>query len=108
MREERLEDHWQFARLQPTMLSPSVMLTQLERNLNNGLNSGIYCLGPSDPWDIAVSANTDPAIYWLPAIIYESASSGAREMLHAQVSNCPLWAFSMPIHPVRYLVHDLL
>ncbi|MCP4602330.1 MAG: hypothetical protein GY847_17740, partial [Proteobacteria bacterium] len=33
MCEECLEDHWQFTRLQPTMLSLSVTLTQFERNL---------------------------------------------------------------------------
>ncbi len=107
-REENHNDQWQFAHLQPTMLSPSIALTELERDLDADLRPGIFCLGPADPWSTAASANTDPAIYWLPAVVYENASSDAHKMLRAQVSNSPSWAFSTSTYTVRYLVHDLL
>ncbi len=108
IREENHDDQWQFVRLQPTLLSPSIILTELECNLDAGPSSGIYCLGPSDPWDMVGSDNADPVVYWLPASIYESALSDAREILRAQVSSCPPWAFSAPTYTVRYLVHCLL
>ncbi len=107
-REENHDDQWQFARLQPTMLSPSITFTELERNLDADLHPSIFCLGPADLWNTVASANADPVIYWLPAVVYENASSDAHKMLRAQVSNCPSWAFTTSTYPVRYLVHDLL
>ncbi len=108
LHEESHDDQWQFVRLQPTLLSPGVILIKLEHNMDAVSSPGIYCLGPSDPWDMVASANTDPAVYWLPTAVYESASSDAREMIRAQVSNCLPWAFVTPTHTVRYLVHNLL
>ncbi len=102
LHEEDHDGQWRFARLQPTLLSPSVSLTELEHHLNSGSNAGIYCLGPSDPWDLAASANSDPAIYWLPQIVYENASPAARNLSRAQVSNCPTWSFSTPTYSVRF------
>ncbi len=108
LRDESHDDQWRFARLQPTMLSPSVILTQLESNLDAEIRPGIFCLGPADPWSAAASANVDPVVYWLPAVIFENASSAAHNLLHAQVSNSPIWASSTSTYTVRYLVHDLL
>ncbi len=54
MRDEHHDDQWQFARLQLTLLSPTIALVELEHNLDAGLDSGIFCLGLSDPWNFAV------------------------------------------------------
>ncbi len=91
-----------------TLLSPTIILTKLECCLDDGLNSGIYCQGPSDPWDPIASANTDSAVYWLPISVFESAPAEARENLRAQVSTCPLWTFSTSTYIVRYVVHCLM
>ncbi len=72
-REENHDDQWQFACLQPTMLSPSITLTELECDLDADLHPGIFCLGPADPWNTVAGANTDPAVFWLPAVVYENA-----------------------------------
>ncbi len=108
LRDDRHEEHWQFTRLQLTMLSSSIALTELEQNLDDGLNPGIYCLGPSDPWDTVARANANPVVYWLPLCIFENAPIDARENLRTQVSTCPLWTFSTQIHTVWYVVHCLL
>ncbi len=75
--------------------------------MDAGSTSGIFCLGPSDPWDRTASANLDPVVYWLHASIFENAPSHAH-MLRTQVSGCPLWAFGTPTYVVHYLVHCLL
>ncbi len=108
LRDECHDDQWQFVRLQPTLLSPCIALVELERNLDAGLDSGIFCLGPSNPWGTAASANVMQVVYWIPRAIYESALPAARNVLCAQVSHCLLWAFSMQFYHVRFLVHCLL
>ncbi len=108
LRDERHDDQWQFARLQPTLLSPCIALIELEHDLDAGLDSGIMCLGPSDLWDTAASASVAQVVYWIPCAIYESALPAARNAFRAQVSHCLLWAFSMKFSRVRSLVHCLL
>ncbi len=73
-----------------------------------GLNAGIFCLGPFDPWDIAGSANSAQVVYWIPQIVYDSAFPNATGVLHAQASHCLHWAFSTPHYNVHFLVHCLL
>ncbi len=90
------------------LTSTDIALAELECNLDAGLSSGIYCLGPSDPWDMVGSVNADPVVYWLPASVFESAPCDARETLRAQVSSCPPWAFDALTYTVHYLVHCLL
>ncbi len=82
-------------------------LTQLESNLDAEIRPGIFCLGPADPWSATASANVDPVVYWLPAVVYENAFPGTHNMFRAQVSNSPSWAFSTSTYTVRYLVHAL-
>ncbi len=108
LRDDFRNNCWEFTRLQFTLLSPTIILTEFECRLDDGLDSGIFCQGPSDPWDPIASANTDPVIYWLPISVFESAPFEARQSLRAQVSTCPLWTFSMPTHVVRYVVHCLV
>ncbi len=108
IRDECHDDQWQFSRLQPTLLSPRVALVELEHSGDAGLDAGIFCLGPSDPWDSVSSANTAQVVYWIPQAIYDSALPAARGAFRAQASHCPLWAFSMPHYNVYFLVHCLL
>ncbi len=108
LRDECHDDQWQFARLQPTLLSPCIALVELECDLDAGLDSSIMCLGPSDPWDLAASASVTQAVYWIPRAIYECALPAARSAFRAQVSHCPLWAFSTQFYHVHFLVHCLL
>ncbi len=108
IREERHDEQWQFSKLQPTLLSPHVVLVKLDCTGNVGSNAGIFCLGPSDPWDVAGSADLAQAIYWIPQTIYDSALPTTSNVLRAQVSHCPLWAFSTPYYDVHFLVHCLL
>ncbi len=108
LRDERHDDQWQFARLQPTLLSPCIALVELERDLDAGLDSGIMCLGPSDLWDLAASASVAQAVYWIPRAVYESALPAAQSAFCTQVSHCLLWAFSMQFYHIRFLVHCLL
>ncbi len=102
------DDQWQFLRLQPTLLSPCVALVELKCTGNTSLDAGIFCLGPSDPWDTAGSANSAQVVYWIPWAIYDSALPAAHGVFHAQASHCPLWAFSTPFYNVHFLVHCLL
>ncbi len=106
--DERHDDQWQFARLQPTLHSPSIALVELERDWDAGLNSGIYCLGPSDLCDFAASANAVQVVYWIPRAVYDSTLPGAHGALHAQASHCPLWVFSTTFYNICFLVHCLL
>ncbi len=104
------EDEWHFTKLQPTITSPTVTLAELDSIMDAGLDSGMFCSGPTDPWSATnnVGMATSHVTYWIPRAVLESASSTARQMLRAQVSNCPIWAFSMPQHRVCFLVHLLL
>ncbi len=108
LHDERHDNQWQFLRLQPTLLSPRVALVELECTGDAGLDAGIFCLDPSDPWDSISSANTVQVVYWIPRAIYDSALPATRGALRAQASHCPLWAFSMPYYNVHFLVHCLL
>ncbi|MCP4597916.1 hypothetical protein, partial [Neptuniibacter sp.] len=108
IRDERHDDQWQFARLQPTLLSPRVALVELERTGDAGLDAGIFCLGPSDLWDSVGSANIEQVVYWIPRAVYDSALPAACGALRTQASHCPLWAFSMPFYNIYFLVHCLL
>ncbi len=47
--EERHDDEWRFAKLQPMLISPSVTLVELDSILDAGLDSGMFCSGPSNP-----------------------------------------------------------
>ncbi len=95
LRDERHDDQWQFTKLQPMLVSPCVALVELECIWDAGLDSGIICLGPSDLWDSAASTNGAQSIYWIPRAVYESTPPISHNVLCAQVSHCPLWAFSM-------------
>ncbi len=66
--DERHDDEWQFTRLQLTLVSPTVALVELEHVWDAGLDSGIFCLGPSDLWDSVASANAMQAVYWIPVL----------------------------------------
>ncbi len=78
LHEERHENEWRFARLQPTVVSPTVTLTELNSIVDAGLDASSH------------------ATYWIPCIALKSALSTARRMLHMQVSNCLTLAFSTP------------
>ncbi len=59
-------------------------------------NASYFCVGPVNPWSTVenVASATQHAIYWLLCAVYESIPNSAHQTLHAQVSTCPVWAFS--------------
>ncbi len=79
LREERHEDEWHYMRLQPMIVSPTVTLTELDSIMDAGLDSGMFCTGPADPWSTTqnVASATHHATYWLPCAVYESISPSA-------------------------------
>ncbi len=79
LHEERHEDKWHYARLKPMIISLTVTLTKLDSIMDAGLDSGMFCSGPTDPWSATnnVAMAASHATYWIPCAVLESASSTA-------------------------------
>ncbi len=92
------------------ILLPTVTLTEIESVTDAGIISGMFCSGPIDPWSIVenVASATQHAIYWILHAVYVSISPSAHQMLRAQVSTCPFWAFSTQQYRIHFLVHQLI
>ncbi len=91
-REHCSQEIWRPIRMQLTAVSPVVLLSMLEFVPDKG----VFCQGPSDPWNYAnrVASLLPHAIYWIPCTIYNCVSPSACHTLRAQASTCPPWAFS--------------